>query len=543
MNSVKTKFLALLLAVATLALFWPVREFQFVNYDDPEYVTANPHVLGGLTASNVAWAFTTGAMGSWHPLTWLSLQTDAQFFGAHPRAFHLTNLALHVANTLLVFSLLLALTGAPLRAVLVAALFALHPLHVETVAWIADRKDLLAAFFTLLSLWGYARYASRVESRKSNGKLPLDPRPSTLDYWLALLAFAAALLCKPSVIPLPAVLLLLDFWPLQRVTGDAWRVASPSSSLAARPSTLLIEKIPFVLLAFVAALLTFATQTRGGFVVELPLTTRLAHAPVAVCTYLAQTFWPRHLAVFYPHPGSSPPLGVLATSALVVGVSALACVRRRAWPQFFVGWLWLLALLLPVLGLVQAGEQAHADRYTYLPLVGVFVAAVWSAPNFGVRLNWLLAVAVICFCAATTRAQLRHWRDSETLFTHAAAVTRGNYLAENNLGVALLAKNEFAAAAGHVRRALEFHPSYPFAHNNLGLALANLGQADAAETEFRAATQADANFAEAHRNLGTMLARRGAFAAAVAEYQLALTHGLDTPEVRANLARAEAALK
>jgi tetratricopeptide (TPR) repeat protein len=530
-DRIKISF-ALLLVAATLAVFWPVKNFAFVNYDDPEYVTANSHVLGGLTASNVAWAFSTGEMGSWHPLTWLSLQADAQFFSASPRAFHLTNLALHVANTLLVFSLLLALTGAQLRAALVAALFALHPLHVETVAWIADRKDLLAAFFALLTLRCYTDFVQRSAVRNQTLELTADLRPQiAVRYWLSLLAFAAALLCKPSVIALPAVLLLLDFWPLGRFQ-------LPTSNFQ-----LLTKKIPFVLLAAVAALLTLATQTRGGFVVELPFTARLAHAPVAVCTYLAQIFWPRQLAVFYPHPGHEPLLVVLAATALVVGLSVLAFVRRHAWPQFFVGWFWFLALLLPVLGLVQAGEQAHADRYTYLPLMGFFVAVVWSVPNVIARLNWLLGVAAISVCALTTRAQLRHWRDSETLFTHAATVTRGNYLAENNLGVVHLERGAFAVAAERFRAALAARPGYPFAHNNLGLALANLGDTAAAETEFRAATQRDSNYAEAHRNLGTMLARRGEFASAVTEYQLALALGLDTPEVHANLARAQAALK
>jgi hypothetical protein len=440
--------LGLLAAIGVV--YWPVRHFEFINFDDDVYVWANPEVQNGLTLRGLAWAFTTGHAGNWHPLTWLSHMLDCQLFGVNAGAHHLVNVLFHAANTLLLFGVLKRMTGARWRSALVAALFALHPLHVESVAWVAERKDVLSTCFWLLTLWAYVRYVQKPEIHYSTAAL----RPLTSwNYWLALVFFVCGLMSKPMVVTLPLVLLLLDYWPLNRVAG----CKLPAASSDPERSTLLAlvwEKVPFLALAGVSCGLTLWVQQRGGAVASvesLPLGLRTGNAVVAYVRYLGHAFWPGGLAVFYPYQAWSLPT-VVGAGVLLAGVTGVVVWRGRSERHLLVGWLWYLATLIPVIGLVQVGGQSLADRYTYVPLIGMFVLVAWgmprslTQPRLGKLAMIAAASAVLCACAVLSWVQVHHWRDSETLFRYALKVTTGSAQAHNNLGVALAAQGKLAEA-------------------------------------------------------------------------------------------------
>ncbi len=520
--------LCLLLAAATLAVYWPVIHCDFLNYDDPVYFTANPRVLTGLTSANVAWAFTTGHAGNWHPLTWLSLMVDAQCFGPGPAGPHFTNLLFHTANTVLLFLLLRRLTAATWRSALVAALFALHPLHVESVAWVSERKDVLSAFFGLLSLLAYAHYArAEISNRKSE----------IGTYTLALFFFALGLMSKPMLVTLPFLMLLLDFWPLKRISDFRF----PISDL----KCLLLEKIPFLALSAAACVVTFIVQQNSGAVatlVKVPMTSRLENAFVSIARYLGGTFWPMSLATPYPHPGHWPVLAALMAFALFAGLCAAAVCFRKQFPFAFTGWFWFAGALVPVIGLVQVGNAAMADRYTYLPLIGVFIVLVWGA---GVAVaNWRLprplvaAVALLLLLAAAgrTRDQIGCWQNSGTLFTHALAVTENNYVAENNLGTWFSKNGQIADAMDCFRRSLQIQPDNPDALFNLGNAFARLGNWDEALANYQRAIQIAPDQPDILVNLGFALAEKKQFADAIADFEAALKLDPDSAGAHNNLA-------
>ncbi|MEY4917416.1 MAG: hypothetical protein RL616_1329 [Verrucomicrobiota bacterium] len=367
------KILGLLLGLVTLCVFWPAKDFDFLGYDDPGYFSENPNILGGVTAANVAWAFTSGDAANWHPLTWLSLMLDAEIFGHGPAGPHLTNILFHAANAALLFFLLLRLTGARWRSLLVAALFALHPLHVESVAWIAERKDVLSLFFELLALLAYARWAQRGECGENKFGIGIKHHSSPYNF-PALIFFTLALMSKPMAVTMPFLLLLLDAWPLRRFSISDFRFPVLR--------TLVVEKVPFFALSGLACVITFIVQKNGGTVATLdafPLGMRLENAFVSYARYLGKMFWPTPLANPYPHPGHWPVLLVLGSIILLAVASILAFRWRDSRPYFFTGWFWFLGTLVPVIGLVQVGDQAMADRYSYLPLIGMFIALVWLA--------------------------------------------------------------------------------------------------------------------------------------------------------------------
>ena len=481
----------LLLALVTLAVYWPAVHCDFVNYDDPDYFTANPHVQTGLTSANITWAFTTGHAGNWHPLTWLSLMLDAEWCGRGPAGPHFTNLLFHTANSVLLFLLLRRLTATTWRSALVAALFALHPLHVESVAWVAERKDVLCAFFGLLSLWAYAGYAERQS-------VP-DSRPSPLNYFLALVFFALSLMSKPMLVTLPLVMLLLDYWPLKRIANF---------------EILLLEKIPFFALSAASCIVTFIVQQKGGAVaalVKVPMTSRVENAMVSIARYLGKTFCPVPLAIPYPLPGHWQVLPVLLAFALFAGLCAAAVCFRKKLPFAFTGWFWFAGTLVPVIGLVQVGNAAMADRYTYLPLIGMFIVLVWGAGEAVVK--WRLshpvvaAIALLLLLAAAwrTREQIGYWQDSGTLFTHTLAVTENNYAAENNLGTWLSANGQIAGSVECFRRSLEIEPHGSEALFNLGNASAKLGNWDEATNYYRRALEIAPAQADFLANLGVAL--------------------------------------
>ncbi|HEX2855190.1 MAG TPA: tetratricopeptide repeat protein [Opitutaceae bacterium] len=489
--------LGVLLVLATVLVYLPVRHHGFVAFDDPEYVTENRMVQQGLTWAGVKWAFTTGDVSYWHPLTWLSHMLDVQWFGADPAGAHLVNVFFHVANTLLLFLLLRRLTGALWRTVFVAALFALHPLHVESVAWIAERKDVLSSFFFLLTLCAYLHYA------RPSAANPLS-RPG-LWYAGALLFFACGLMSKPMVVTLPCVLLLLDYWPLGR-----WETVTPRR--------LVLEKVPFFLLSAGSCVVTFAAQKQNEVVQSLErisMLERVQNAFVAYATYLGKTFWPADLAFFYPHPESWAPGRVIAAVVLIVVLTATALWLGRKFPFAAVGWFLFLGMLVPTIGIIQVGDQSMADRYTYLPLIGVFILLAWSAAEIGERwkiprsVSGIAAAAVMVACGVQTTAQLRHWRDSETLFRRALAVTTRNYIAHTNLGNVLVAQGKTAEAIGHYEQAGKIRPGNAEPFNNLGTALLRQKRVEEAIRAFEQALKIDPQLGTARHALCSVLLAGG----------------------------------
>jgi tetratricopeptide (TPR) repeat protein len=566
--------IALALAGAVLAAYGPAYDGGFVNYDDQRYVTQNPHVQSGLTPDGLRWALTATEASNWHPLTWLSLQLDATIYGPdRPGGFHLTSVLLHAANTVLLFGVLWRMTGAVWPAALVAALFGLHPLHVESVAWVAERKDVLSTFFGLLALGAYIRYAER-------------PAPGR---FLGVAAcFALSLMAKPMLVTLPVLLCLLDYWPLRRLPRADWLPAVPARTNAAErfatgPVTVqrwLGEKVTLSVLSVASGVATLVAQERGQALKSLarvPLESRVENALVSYVAYLVKMLWPADLACFYPYPapGTLPWLA-LGAAVLLAGVTALV-LRARRRPYLAVGWLWYLTALVPVIGLVQVGDQAMADRYTYVPLVGVFLMGSWALADAVACARLPRAVAgwgvaaVLAGCAAATWVQAGYWHDSPALWEHAIQATDGNYLAHYNLGLTRAQQGQVAEAARHYAQAVRFNPRYGEAHNNLGVALLAMGRPPEALQEFQRAVEADPanatawcnlgdalarqnrpeanhayeealrlrpDFAKAHNNLGWLLARQGDTDAAAAHYREALRINPDYVEAHNNLGAA-----
>jgi Flp pilus assembly protein TadD len=502
---------ALLLAALGAAVFRDAAGFGFVAFDDEDYVVRNPQVLAGLTPSGAAWALRTTAMGSWHPLTWLSLMLDVQLFGPDPRWLHRTSLALHVASGVLLFLLLRGLTGAYWRSLLVAALFIAHPLHVESAVWISERKDTLSVFFWFLGALAYLRHVRR-------------PAPARLVPVAALLACALA--AKPMAVTFPLTLLLLDFWPLGRFRGGA-RAA-------------LLEKLPLLAVSAAAAAYTGYAQGLAGAVVPLgaiPLAARLANAASSVAWYCAKTVWPTGLAFFYPHPGAAAPVGAaVAAAAALVAVTAVLAWRRRAWPGPLTGWLWFLVTLAPVIGIVQAGTQARADRYAYVPLVGLFVAAAWALPAARVGRRGALAAGVLAAgwvgaLGVAAHAQAAHWRDTRALAEHAARVAP-SWMALEHLAVTAQLEGRPDEALALLRRAFELDPGNPQVHYNLGWLHEQRGQLEEALGWYRRAAAGMPRDAAPRTAAGVVLSSLGRYREAVPWLEQAVALDPDDPRAR-----------
>jgi tetratricopeptide (TPR) repeat protein len=508
---------AALLALVTVLPYWQVRGHDFVNYDDPMYVTANPRVQSGLGVEQARWAFTTLHGGNWHPLTWLSHMLDCELFGVRPGPAHLVSVALHAASTLLLYAFLTRATGARWPSAFVAALFGVHPLHVESVAWLAERKDVLSGLFCMLTLWAYARFVER---------------PSTRRYVAVATCLLLGLMAKSMLVTLPFVLLLLDYWPFRRfgAAGDGAR--------------LVLEKAPLVAIAATFAALAVVAQRRGGSMTglgALSAWSRIAHAAVAYVQYVGQTLWPSRLAAFYPFPETIPAWQAATAIALVLAVSALVVRAASRRPYLAVGWLWYLGTLAPVIGLVQVGMQATADRYTYLPLIGLWIMGAWAAADWVRRVPRArtavaaLAALAIAACVVTTWRQVGYWRDSVTLFRHALAVTADNFVAHNNLGLALVARGEIGEATTHFAEAVRLKPSDPDARSNLGGALYKQGRVDEAIANIRELLRRYPDYAPAHNNLGTILYAQGHVDEAIAEYETTLRLQPDHVDARRSL--------
>jgi protein O-mannosyl-transferase len=515
-------FSCLLLAAMTLLVFWPVTRCDFINYDDPDYFTANPHVLSGLTSGGVHWAFTTGHASNWHPLTWLSLMLDVEWSGKNPAGLHFTNLLFHTINAVLLLLLLWKLTAALWRSAFVAALFALHPLHVESVAWIAERKDVLSTLFALLALLSYARYAK-------------ENRPRSFAF--ALIFFALGLMAKPMLVTLPFALLLLDWWPLQRISNSGFQISN------LRP--LIFEKIPFFVLSTVSSIITFIVQQKGGAVaalVKYSMVERIENTFVSYARYLGKTVWPDALANPYPHPGHWEPSFVIFSVTLILGLSAIAVLSVRKFPFVFTGWFWFIGTLIPVIGLVQVGNQAMADRYSYLPLTGIFIIFAWGLNE--ACMNWHLPKPVVVFLGAIillaaglqTRNQLVYWQNSGTLFRHTLAVTENNYIAWNDLGTYLSSQGQVPEAMDCFQRSSQINPDNADALYNLGNAFARLGKVDEAIINYRHALEIDPKHADVLANLGFALAAKKQYDEAVACFEQALQLDPDAAEAHNNFA-------
>ena len=512
------------LALLTVLVFAPVVGHDFVSLDDPAYVTANRQVRRGLTAEGFRWAWGAEVAANWHPLTLLSHMLDCELYGLDPGGHHLTSLLLHTANVVLLFVVWRRLTGAAARSAVVAALFAVHPLHVESVAWIAERKDVLSGFFFLLTLAAWLGWIRRPTPRR---------------YLLALLAFALGLLAKSMLVTLPLVLLLLDVWPLERLPRGA-----PAAELWRALGRLLREKLPFFFAALAAGVVTLFTQREAMFpLAALPLAQRAANALLAYAAYLGDTFWPRGLAVFYPLPPAQPAWRVALAAALVAALTALALARFRRSPWLAVGWLWFAGMLVPVIGLLQVGSQGRADRYTYLPSIGLFVALVWEvcalvqprkrpasfasaqdklrpgATRAALAAAALLGIAPL---AVAARAQVATWRDSLTLFRHALAVTERNLMAEMRVGTELARRGDHAAAERHLRAAVRIAPGAPRPQAALGRWLHGRGRPREALLHLRQASRLRPRDSRLHLRLGIVLAELGRTAEARAHFARAL---------------------
>jgi type IV pilus biogenesis/stability protein PilW len=510
--------ICIFLAAIVWVVFGQTLGFNFVNYDDPVYVYANPVVQKGLTWEGFRWALTYGAIGHWHPLTWLSHMLDCQFYGLNAGGPHLTNVLLHTATVILLFMVLRRMTGCLWRSAFVVAVFAIHPLRVESVVWVAERKDVLSAFFFMLTLGAYVRYVRHP--------------PSIIRYGIVVLFFALGLLSKDMLVTLPFVLLLLDYWPLNRLSGFSPQV------LLRRVA----EKIPLLVLTVGSCVVTFLMPENISSYVHLPLGLRLENAVVSYVTYLWQMIYPSGLACLYPNPTNYLPLWQVAGAlGLLLAISGVVWAFYKQHPWLVVGWLWYLGMMIPVIGIVQISYYAHADRYTYLPQIGLYLLLTWAVADLGAGWRYRrvvlasLSTLILAALIGCARTQVSYWRNGETLWTHTLACTSDNFVGYYNLGNALLQKGQVDEAITQYQRALQIHPDYADAHHNLGTALIKEGKVDEAITQFQRALQIHPDDGEARYNLGNALLQKGQVDEAITQYQWALQIHPDNADAQNNL--------
>jgi Tfp pilus assembly protein PilF len=550
------------LSITTIAVFWQVGNHEFISFDDNDYVTENRYVQDGLTLKGIVWAFSGPHAHNWHPLTWLSHMLDCQLFGLKPGRHHLVNLLFHVANTLLLFLVLHRMTKALWQSAFVAGLFALHPLHVESVAWVAERKDVLSTFFWMLTMGAYVYYVEH---------------PGYKRYLLVFVFFLLGLMSKPMLVTLPFVLLLLDFWPLKRLhkAKSGARIAAARSQPARRGKKkqksrqplqkdtpqkmaavktlalwpeirpLLKEKIPFFVVTILFCFITIYAQHRVVKPMELyPLGLRIANALISYVSYIGKMLWPVKLSIFYPYVGVALLSWQAVSAILVIMVTTYVTIRAaRSFPYLIVGWLWYLGTLIPVIGLVQVGLQSMADRYTYVPLIGVFIMIAWGAPEILNRWRYgrfalaSAAVVILLACMIMTYVQIGFWRNSIALYEHAIEVTSANSWAQNNLGYALALQGKRDEAIAHFQEAISINNPAD-AHYNLGIMMASQGKLDDAINHFRESIRISPEYAKAHNNLGSALLSQGRFDEAITSYREALRLNPDYTIAQDNLKNA-----
>lgn len=526
-----------LLAGGVLAVYWQVVRSDFVNIDDMIYVTENPHINTGLNAENIKWVFSVGKVAYWHPLTWLSHILDCQLYGLRPGLHHLTSLIIHIANSLLVFLVFRRMTGALWQSAFVAAVFAVHPVNVDSVAWVAERKNVLSTLFWLLTMWAYTGYV-----RKGGAKM----------YLSALGLFALGLLAKPMLITLPFVLLLLDYWPLgrfsfKRSSGRTAGKAGKSATTSRQTSPvlrLIWEKMPFFVLSAISVFLSFLSMRRLGITTStdlIPMNLRLSNAAVSYLRYIDKIICPRKLAVFYPYPMEVAIWGSLGAALLLACASFLLIWAFRRKGYLSVGWLWFMGTLFPVIGLVQAGLwPAIADRWVYVPMIGLIIIVAWGAGDLAAK--WRLPISVliltggVCLSALTfcTYRQVGYWRNSRTLFGHALDVTTDNYIAHLNFGNTLIKDSRIAEAMSHYRKAVEIHPAYDDAHYNLGVGFSLQEAYEQAIKEYRIALSLNAGHINARLRLAEALTRTGRLDEAIGHFEKLMQSRPDDVEVLNN---------
>ena len=527
--------ICIFLVVATLAVYWQIQDHEFLYFDDNQYVTDNLNVKTGFTRESIVWAFTTSHAANWHPVTWLSHILDYQLYGLHPKGHLLTNLLIHIANALLLFTVLLRMTGALWQSGFVAALFALHPFNVESVAWAAERKNVLSTLFWLLTTWAYIRYTEKPTVKKYG--------------WVALF-LALGLMSKPMLVTLPFVLLLLDYWPLKRWKADDQVGASPprQSQNQTSLSFLILEKVPLLALAVGSSITTFIVQRAGGAVQSadvFPLQERVINAFVSYLSYLQKTVWPSGLSVFYAHPGNALPVwkGLVSAALLVVFTAWVIRVARRL-PYLAVGWFWYLGTLIPVIGIVQVGTQAMADRYAYVPLIGIFIIAAWGLPDFLATWNQrektpVLFAGLLAPLMVVTWMQVNHWKNGITLFQHTISVTHDKYRefarAHNNLGIALKKKGRLIEAITQYKTAIKVNPDFSKPYNNLGNISMITKNFDEAIRYYKESIRISPDYANAYSNLGTVLLQKGEKEEAVVYLRDAIRINPDLNQARTNL--------
>jgi tetratricopeptide (TPR) repeat protein len=537
------------LVLVTAAVFWQVSSFDFVRYDDDKYVTENRHVQAGLTRGGIAWAFSSVYANNWHPLTWLSHMLDCQLFATNPSGHHLTNLFFHILNTLLLFFILKRMTDLPWRSAFVAALFAVHPLHIESVAWVAERKDVLSTLFFMLTIWAYVRYVEH---------------PGIYRYLAILLFFALGLMSKPMLVTLPFVLLLLDFWPLGRLHLEGAVFNRDTNDMKALDSRLrgndkkgavvgdgnekmsvmglIIEKIPLFILSAASICITLFAQWSGISPLEsLPFATRISNAIVSYISYMGKMIWPHDLALLYPYPDVIPMWQIGASILLLILITAAAVRLRKRYPYVIAGWLWYLGTLVPVIGLVQVGYQSMADRYTYLPLIGLFIAIAWIVPDLMARLRihrialTLLATCVIAALMTVSLFQIRYWQNGLTLFARTLSVTKNNHVILTNMGASLAEQGKFGEAIAHYQEALRIKPDDFEARYNLANALAKQGRLEEAVSQYADILQTQPDAAAVHNNMGIALSQLGRTDEAVDHFREALRIKPDFQDAGSNL--------
>ena len=486
----------LLLVLITLIVYLQVVSFEFINYDTDRYVFENQYVMAGITQRSIGWAFTTIYASNWHPLTWLSHMLDVEFFGLDSGWHHFSNVLFHCGNAILLFWVLVRMTGDIWKCSLIAALFAIHPLHIQSVAWVAERKDVLSTFFGLLTVGSYLRY---VQSLRIGTYMPV------------LIFFILGLMSKPMLVTLPFLLLLFDYWPLKRIDIRINSGSDSNGSRMAAGISLIVEKIPLFLLSAASCMVTLHVQQEGGAVGTLtlyPLDIRIVNALVSYASYIWKMIWPVNLAVVYPYPSEFRWWQIGASCLMLTGISSLALKNYKARPWLFVGWLWYLGTLIPVIGLVQAGSQAMADRYTYVPLIGIFIVLVWGLSDLFERFHIkqfsaiIITISILGVLIAVSRSQVGYWQNSITLFERALDVTKNNYVAHNNLGHRLLELEKTDDALKHFEKSLEINSEFEIAHLNLGLALSRKGKLDEAIEHYTKALQINPHYSVAYNNLG-----------------------------------------
>lgn len=517
-------FIGIGLIAVTLAIFWPVQNFEFIDLDDDVYITNNRHVQSGLTWEGLIWSFTTAHSSEWHPLTWLSHMADSELYGLNPRGHHFTNLLFHTANVLILFLVLSRMSRNVWVSGLIAMVFAIHPLRVESVAWVAERKDVLSAFFWILSMWAYTFYVERGGIKR---------------YLSVLFCFILGLMAKPMIVTLPLILLLLDFWPLGRfqfrsLAGVTHSQPTPSRDPKGSKATvlqLLLEKVPFFILSVVFSFLTLFAAKSGGAVKSIefyPIAMRASNALLSYASYIGKAIWPHPLACFYTYPDDIPLWEAAGAGLLLLGISIFAIRSMRKHPYVLVGWLWYLVTLVPVIGFVQAGDQAMADRFTYIPLIGLFILVGYSTSIFSRGWRYRRAILLVAtgvlfsVCIVVTTFQIQHWRNSMSLFEHAIKVTSNNYLAHNNLGAVLAEQGKYEDAISHYREALRIKQNYADAHYNLGNALFKRGEVQEAIEHHKAALRITPHDVRIRNRLGVLLASQKEYQEAMGHFEEAL---------------------